>query len=116
MITAFTTNPELRRKPDESELSYVWRVGKMKDDGIINMTWSELAEVINRQFREPDEYYSESAYRKKYALLRDAAEQIFTGGDSDEYHLFEFFRKLECIGDHVLCFLDAGRFQHWDIR
>lgn len=30
---------ELKKRPDESELGYIWRVGKMKDDGIIDMTW-----------------------------------------------------------------------------
>ena len=78
-------NPELIKRPDESELELIYRAGKLKDDGIIQMTWTELSEILNQQLREPDEYYSESAYRKKYALLRDAYEQIFCHYNDDQY-------------------------------
>ena len=76
---------ELKKRPDESELGYIWRVGKMKDDGIIDMTWGELSDVMNKQLRDPDEEWSESAYRKKYALIRDAYEQIFSDYQNDDY-------------------------------
>ena len=76
---------ELKKRPDESELGYIWRVGKMKDDGVIDMTWGELSDVMNKQLRDPDEEWSESAYRKKYALIRDAYEQIFSDYQNDDY-------------------------------
>lgn len=76
---------ELKKRPDESELGYIWRVGKMKDDGVIDMTWGGLSDVMNKQLRDPDEEWSESAYRKKYALIRDAYEQIFSDYQNDDY-------------------------------
>ena len=84
MITAYI-NPELKKKSEETELSYIWRVGKLRDSGIIDMTWSELADVFNAELREPDEEFSESVYRKRYKLLKDAYEQIFSGCQPDEY-------------------------------
>lgn len=64
----------LRKRPDESELAFIYRLGTLKDDGVIDMTWGELANVLNKQLRDPDEEWSESAYRKKYSLIRDAYE------------------------------------------
>lgn len=75
----------LRKRPDESELAFIYRLGTLKDDGVIDMTWGELAEVLNKQLRDPDEEWSESAYRKKYSLIRDAYEQIFSNYKNDDY-------------------------------
>ena len=75
----------LKKRPTETELGYIWRVGKLKDDGQLDMTWGELANVMNKQLRDPDEEWSESAYRKKYALIRDAYEQIFSGYQDNDY-------------------------------
>lgn len=75
----------LRKRPDESELAFIYRLGTLKDDGVIDMTWGELASVLNKQLRDPDEEWSESAYRKKYSLIRDAYEQIFSNYKNDDY-------------------------------
>ena len=75
---------ELAKKPDESELQYIYRIGNLKSNGTIDMTWSELADIMNKQLREPDEEYSESVYRKRYKLLKDAYEQIFSKVQDDD--------------------------------
>ena len=49
----------------------------MKDAGILDMTWSELADIMNNQLRDPEDKWTESVYRKKYRLIKDAYEQIF---------------------------------------
>ena len=74
-----TTASEFDRLDGESELSYIWRVGQLKDNDLIDMTWEELAEIFNRNLREPDEAYTSSAYRKKYALLKQAKAEVFDG-------------------------------------
>lgn len=76
---------ELQRKPDETELQYLYRIGKLKDDQILDMTWGEIATIMNKQLRDPDEEWTESAYRKKYKLLKDAYEQVFSGYQDDSY-------------------------------
>ena len=78
-------NIALRRQPNETELAYIWRVGKLKDDGVVDMTWGELTEVMNKQLRDPDEEWTESAYRKKYSLIKNAYEQIFSNYQADDY-------------------------------
>lgn len=61
---------DLKRRDEETPLSYIKRLGELKDSGIINMTWDELAKVFNRELRENGEEFTESAYRKKYALMK----------------------------------------------
>ena len=79
-------NDVFRRKVNEGELAYIYRIGKLKDDGIITETWTEIAKVINQLFRDPDEEYTESVYRKRYSLIKQAYEQIFSDcRDNDEY-------------------------------
>lgn len=57
----------------------------MKDAGILDMTWSELADIMNNQLRDPEDKWTESVYRKKYRLIKDAYEQIFADYQNDEY-------------------------------
>lgn len=78
-------NIALRKKTNETELAYIWRIGKLKDDGVIDMTWGELTDVMNKQLRDSDEEWTESAYRKKYSLVRNAYEQIFSNYKEDDY-------------------------------
>ena len=68
----------LKKSPNETELQYIWRVGKMRENGVITLSWKELADVFNAELREPDEQYTESAYRKKYALVKQAYDEIFS--------------------------------------
>lgn len=78
-------NIELKKRSEETELAYIWRVGKLKDDGVVDMTWGELTDVMNKQLRDPDEEWTESAYRKKYALIKSAYEQIFSDYKDNDY-------------------------------
>lgn len=67
---------ELTRRPHETELQYIWRLGSAKDSGLLDYTWDELAGVLNRNLR-PDEEWTESAYRKKYTLAKQVYDEIF---------------------------------------
>lgn len=58
---------DLRRRDDENEEQYLWRLGQAKDVGIIDLSWDEIAHICNREFRDSeDEYWGSSAYRKPY--------------------------------------------------
>ena len=85
------------RLPGESELKYIARLGTLKDQGILDMTWTEISEILNRELRDdPSEYYSESAYRKKYALMKQVKEEfedISYNNSAEE--LVELRRELE---------------------
>ena len=87
----------LARLPGESEMKYIYRLGSAKNDGLIDMTWEDLAEIMNRELRDdPSEYYSESAYRKKYALMRQTREEFADSVETvNADELIELRRELE---------------------
>ncbi len=88
-------NINLKKKPEETELAYIWRVGQLKDSGQFDYTWSELTDVLNAELRDPEEAWSESAYRKKYALIKAAYEQIFAGNTDVSPTTSEQIQELE---------------------
>lgn len=76
-----------KKAADESELQYVWRLCSAKDAGIIDLTWSELAEILNGELVEDEsEYLGESAYRKKYQQAKAFYDEVFSKMISTEYH------------------------------
>lgn len=92
------SSAKLRRAPDETELQYIYRIGQLKDDGIIDETWTELADIFNEELREPGEEYSESAYRKKYAAMKSFKEDFgtpATGNEDEIAELKTLKRELE---------------------
>lgn len=92
-------NEELKRRTDENEEQYLWRVGQLKDSGILDMDWDELAAHINKEWREDeDEYRTSSAYRKPYNQAKRFYEAgVFSKFNEDEYadKLNEQKRELE---------------------
>lgn len=84
------------RLPNESENKYIMRLGNLKSSGVLDLTWHELAEIINKEFREPDEYYSESVYRKRFNLFKNFEEEFGGATESaDAAELRELRRELE---------------------
>ncbi len=74
---------ELERKEGETEIQYLWRIGKMVDAGQVG-SWKDITPILNKQLREDDEYYDESAYRKKYQAAKKFYDEIFSQqGDED---------------------------------
>ena len=60
----------LNRLENENEEQFIFRLGYAKDIGQLDMSWEEIADVINREFREDEsEYRTESAYRKQYQVV-----------------------------------------------
>ena len=56
----------LRRLENEKIEQYIWRLGTAKDAGIIDKSWDELADVINKEIGNENMPYTSSAYRKPY--------------------------------------------------
>ena len=73
-------NEILKRLPDETEDQCIWRIGNAKNNGLLgDMTWVDIADFLNKEFREDEtKYYDSSAYRKKYKNFADAYEGIFS--------------------------------------
>lgn len=80
-------NVNFKKAPDESELQYIWRVCSAKDSGIIELTWTELADILNKELVDDEsEYLGESAYRKKYQQAKAFYNEVFSKMVSDEYY------------------------------
>lgn len=73
-------NDVLRRLDGETENQTLWRIGKAKANGLLgDMTWVEIAEFFNKEFREDEtQYYDSSAYRKRYKNFYDAYDELFS--------------------------------------
>lgn len=60
-------NLQTHRNNDETELQFLWRLGTAKRNGLIDISWKEIAEIMNSECRTPDEeQYGEARYRKIY--------------------------------------------------
>lgn len=77
---------------DKDEYKALWDVGQAKDAGLLeDITWPEIAEVFNKQYREDETcYYDSSAYRKKYRNYIDAYEQLFSKDNFTEKQNSEY--------------------------
>lgn len=58
---------DFKKLQTDTEESYLWRIGQAKDSGLIDLDWTQIAAIMNREFRESEsEYRTEAAYRKRY--------------------------------------------------
>ena len=83
----------LHRLENENEEQFIFRLGNAKDSGELDMSWEQLAEIINKEFRNDEsEYRSEAAYRKPYQQAKRYFEaNVFkTYKDEDSY-----FKELQ---------------------
>jgi hypothetical protein len=73
-------NDVLRRLEGETENQTLWRIGQAKSSGVLgDITWPEVAEFMNKTYREDEtQYYDSSAYRKRYKNFADAYEELFS--------------------------------------
>lgn len=88
---------ELNRINGECEESFIWRIGRAKDSGQLDLSWEEIAKIINREFREDEsEYYNESAYRKPYQQAKRYYEAgVFSDLTSEQYLELLRYEKQE---------------------
>ena len=90
---------ELHRLPGENEEQFIWRLGRAKDSGELDMDWEEVANIINNEFRtNEDEYRVSSAYRKPYQQAKRFYESgVFESLTGDKYleQIRESTRELQ---------------------
>lgn len=56
----------LHKLENENEEQFIWRLGQAKDSGELDMSWDDLADIINRELGNDDKPFSEAAFRKPY--------------------------------------------------
>lgn len=64
----------LMMQPGESADDYLWRLGTMKEHGIIDLSWDELAIVMNAATSGMRNSMQESGWRKRYTKMKVEAE------------------------------------------
>lgn len=73
----------IKRLEGENEEQFLWRIGQAKDNGIIDLNWDEVADLMNKEFRDGEyEYRTEAAYRKPY----QQAKRFFESGVFNKYN------------------------------
>ena len=77
---------DLHRLESENEEQFIWRLGQAKDSGQLDMSWDEIAEIINKEFGNEDRPLSEAAFRKPYQQAKRFYESgVFNGLSEDKY-------------------------------
>ena len=61
----------------ESEIAYLWRLGNLKTSGIVDLSWTDVTNLVNKAFKDETDYISESSYRKRYAAAKEFYDEIF---------------------------------------
>lgn len=82
----------------ENEEQFLWRIGQAKDSGTINLDWNEIADIMNKEFREDEsEYRNESAYRKPY----QQAKRFFEANVFDKYENDSYVEELRATKQEI---------------
>jgi hypothetical protein len=87
-------NDILKRMPEENESQYIWRIGQAKDAGLISATWEDLAPRLNMELNiDETEWRGESAWRKRYRVMQQAYDDVFSKQQFTEGHCDELDAK-----------------------
>ena len=89
---------DLHRLEGENEEQYIWRLGQAYDSGLLDMTWDDIAELVNKEFRDEDTPYKEAAYRKPYQQTKRFYEAgVFGKYTSEDEYLQELREQQQEI-------------------
>lgn len=87
---------ELKRRDSETERQYLWRIGNLKENKLIELSWQEITDLINEQFRE-DTPFLESVDRKRYAEGQAWWHDVFKDISVEDKYLEELRRQQDEI-------------------
>lgn len=69
----------LKKRVDENESQYIWRIGQAKDAGMLGFTWEDLTPILNKELNiDETEWRGESVWRKRYRVMQQAYDDIFS--------------------------------------
>lgn len=67
---------EIKKRNDENEFQYIWRIASAKENGEIDMNWNQLADLFNSQLcTDEEDYKTEAGWRKPYQAAKVFYEQ-----------------------------------------
>ena len=73
---------DLTKGQSETMRQYICRIGTAKDNGELDMTWDDLAQVMNEQ---TGENFSEGTYRQKWVEGKKWLEEVYSKLTPDSY-------------------------------
>lgn len=91
-----------KKQSDENDEQFIWRMCQYKDSGLSDMSWNDVADIINRELGMDDMPYSEAAFRKPYQQAKrfyDAG--VFNNVSDDEYLSEIRFQRQELEKEKV---------------
>ncbi len=89
-------NDILTKLPEENEMQYIWRIGQAKDLGVIDSTWTELTPRLNTELGiDETEWRGECAWRKKYRVMQQAYDDLFSKLPVDNSQLNEIVKQKQ---------------------
>lgn len=89
---------DLKKHDDENDERYIWRLGRYKDSGLLDMSWDDLADVMNKELGISDSPLAEASYRKPYqqakrfydaGVFSESADEDYIAEIRDERHELE---------------------------
>lgn len=76
---------EIKKKANETEEQFLWRIGQMIDSGQIE-SWKSINNIINSELGiEEERWRDESAFRKRYQAAKKFYDNCFSKMESDTY-------------------------------
>lgn len=71
----------IKKNIGENEEQFIWRIGQLKDSGILDLDWDGVADIINREFHDEDNQYNAASFRKPY----QQAKRFYEAGVFKQY-------------------------------
>lgn len=68
----------------ENEEKFIWRLGQAKDSGELDLSWDDIADIINRELGNEDRPLSAAAFRKPYQYAKRFNDAGVFGNASNE--------------------------------
>lgn len=85
----------LQKRIDENESQYIWRIGQAKDTGLLDITWEELVPILNKELNiDETEWRGESAFRKKYRVMQQAWDDVFSKQQFSDSRITEIEEQM----------------------
>lgn len=76
---------EIKKKIDETEEQFLWRIGQMVDSGKIE-NWKSINNIVNKELGiEEDRWRDESAFRKRYQAAKKFYDNCFSKMEPEAY-------------------------------
>lgn len=88
----------LHKLESENEEQFIWRLGQAKDSGELDISWDDIADIINRELGNEDRPLSEAAFRKPYQQAKRFFESgVFNEFNNDDGYLKELQLQKEAV-------------------